>query len=243
MLEKLGHVADAVGNGREAVELLQRIPFDIVLMDCQMPVMDGFEATRTIRDPANRVRNPQIPIIALTAHAMKGDRELCLEAGMNDYLTKPVNSRELSDVLDRWNPRHARVPEDAHVQKPVPEPAQEASRQPRDFDLEGFIERTMEDRDLALEIANAFISDTPTLFAHLAAAVSSGEAEAAGKFAHTLKGSSANMGGEKLSEIAGRMQEAGKENNPKLLASLLPAAEAALESLLAGLRSEFDIPG
>ncbi|MEI6126845.1 MAG: response regulator [Pseudomonadota bacterium] len=104
ILKKLGYRADAVANGKEAVKALQSIPYDLVLMDCQMPEMDGFEATRGIRNPNSAVLNRRIPIIAMTANAMKGDRERCLESGMNDYLSKPVNPGELAAVLERWLP-------------------------------------------------------------------------------------------------------------------------------------------
>ena len=93
----MGYRADAVADGQEAIKALENIPYDLVLMDCQMPEMDGFEATRAIRK-----MKMEIPIIALTANAMKGDRELCLAAGMNDYLSKPVNSAELAAALERW---------------------------------------------------------------------------------------------------------------------------------------------
>lgn len=233
MLQKLGHAADAVGNGREAVESLRRIPYDLVIMDCQMPVMDGFTATRAIRDPGSGVRNPRIPIIALTAHAMKGDRELCLEAGMNDYLSKPVNPRDLATAIDRFSARESHA---SHTDHP---PLHTGTEKLNDFDLDGFLERTMGDRDLAREIAEAFLVDAPGLFAKLSAAISAGDAENAGRFAHTLKGSSANMGGEALSQISAQMQAAGKERNIAVLQELLPAAEAALKNLSSRLENEF----
>jgi PAS domain S-box-containing protein len=102
MLKKIGYRADVAANGREAVELLRTIPYDVVLMDCQMPVMDGFEAARCIRDRTTGVLNPDIPIIAMTASALQGDREKCLEVGMNDYISKPVRPQELAEVLGRW---------------------------------------------------------------------------------------------------------------------------------------------
>jgi CheY-like chemotaxis protein len=104
LLEKAGFVADVMENGRQAVEAVARVDYDVVLMDCQMPVMDGFEATSAIR-AAESGRNRRVPIIALTASAMESDRERCLAAGMDDYLSKPIKPTELADVLARWIPR------------------------------------------------------------------------------------------------------------------------------------------
>ncbi len=101
MLEKLGLTADVAFNGREAVTALETIPYDLVLMDVQMPEMDGYQATKVIRNPGSHVLNHTIPIIAMTAHAMKGDREKCIEAGMDDYISKPINAEELAGALKR----------------------------------------------------------------------------------------------------------------------------------------------
>ena len=99
--KKLGYHTDVVTNGKEAIESLEKFDYDLVLMDCQMPEMDGYEATSTIRDQNSAVRNHNIPIIAMTANAMKGDREKCLEAGMDDYVSKPINVKKLADAIDR----------------------------------------------------------------------------------------------------------------------------------------------
>ncbi len=99
--KKLGLHVDVVNNGEEALESLKRLDYDLVLMDCQMPEMDGYEATRAIRDLNSTVRNHKISIVAMTAHAMKGDREKCLEAGMDDYVTKPINMKKLADAIER----------------------------------------------------------------------------------------------------------------------------------------------
>jgi len=102
MLENMGYRVDVVADGQEVLTAVRNIPYDLVLMDCQMPETDGFEATRHIRDPQSAVLNHQVPVIAVTAYAMKGDREKCLEAGMDDYLSKPLQAMELAAVLDRW---------------------------------------------------------------------------------------------------------------------------------------------
>jgi len=102
MLRNMGHQADAVANGEEAINVLQTVPYDLVLMDCHMPEMDGFEATRTIRRDGSKVLNPRIPIIALTASAMQGDRERCIQAGMNDFIAKPVLKRALEEMIAKW---------------------------------------------------------------------------------------------------------------------------------------------
>ncbi|MBU3952717.1 MAG: response regulator [Proteobacteria bacterium] len=102
MLFKIGYQVDAVVNGKEALDALRKTDYDLVLMDCQMPELDGYNTTKEIRKPASNVKNSTIPVIAMTAHAMKGDRDKCIESGMDDYLTKPVKIKELSEMLNKW---------------------------------------------------------------------------------------------------------------------------------------------
>jgi two-component system, sensor histidine kinase len=102
MLERLGHRADLAGSGKEAINLLDQAPYDLILMDCQMPEMDGFEATQLIRANGSRKNPKDIPIVAMTANAIAGDREKCIRAGMNDYISKPVNFDKLDKTLQQW---------------------------------------------------------------------------------------------------------------------------------------------
>jgi CheY-like chemotaxis protein len=102
MIHAMGHELDTAENGLAALEKLREKDYDIVLMDCQMPEMDGFQCTAAIRAGGSDVRNPKIPIIAMTAHAMSGDREKCLAAGMDDYISKPIESKLLAKAIHKW---------------------------------------------------------------------------------------------------------------------------------------------
>jgi len=105
MLKKFGVTVDMVANGEEAVHALETLPYDIVFMDCQMPVMDGYEASRCIRDPQSKVLDHAIPIVAMTANAMQGDSDKCIAAGMDDYISKPVAPNKLQQALQQWLPK------------------------------------------------------------------------------------------------------------------------------------------
>ena len=111
ILSNMGHNVDVARNGRIALEKLRQDDYDLVLMDCQMPEMDGYECTTQLRDPGSGVRNPKIPVIAMTAHALTGDREKCLDFGMDDYVAKPINRTHLMTVINRWAGRQSGIPQ------------------------------------------------------------------------------------------------------------------------------------
>lgn len=227
ILKKLGYSADVAANGLEAVDALRSLPYDVVLMDCQMPEMDGFEATNLIRSGTAGVRNPQIPIIAMTAHALKGDRERCLEAGMDDYIAKPIKPVELEAVLERWLKRTRRgpgCPENNGGAELQAVPALEEEAKPTVFDEPGFLERMMDDRELGRAIITTFIEDMPQQFAALKSYLAAGDLSGAQRQAHTIKGAAANLGAQALSAVGMELERQAEmralETGSRLLAAL-----------------------
>ncbi|MEW5734531.1 MAG: response regulator [Thermodesulfobacteriota bacterium] len=189
ILTKGGFSAEAVGDGAEALNACRLINYDLVLMDCQMPEMDGYAATQAIRNPDSGARNPRVPIIAMTAHAMKGDREKCLEAGMDDYIAKPIDPAKLIAVVEKWTRDKAAVP--APVTAPAP---QKAQAQEKVFDQKAFMERIMGDKDLASEIVQEFMRTVPEQIEVLREKLEEGDLPALRRMAHTIKGAAANLG-------------------------------------------------
>ena len=228
ILEKLGYRAEAVANGREAVLALQEAPYDLVFMDVQMPVMDGFEATRAIRSGTTRLPKPGVPIIAMTAHAMKGDRERCLAEGMDDYVSKPIVPAELLAALEKWLPNE----EGPTLLPPAAERAASAAEAHPVFDRAGFENRLMEDADLIVEITRGFLEDVPLKLEALGKAVQGGDPAEAGRLAHALRGACANVGAVAMSAVAGEIEAAGAAGRVEKVAALVPDLEAAFSLLL-----------
>jgi CheY-like chemotaxis protein/HPt (histidine-containing phosphotransfer) domain-containing protein len=213
ILEKLGYHADAVSSGLEAVEALRSRAYDLVLMDVQMPDMDGMEATRNIRDPRSGVINARTPIVALTAHAMVGDRQRCLDAGMDDYLAKPIKPAELAEVLARWLPQESGdtskqdglgLSRAAHLSaSAAPPPATDEIV----FDETVLLGLLDGDREAAAEILADFLDDAPRLIAALKQAVETGDHSNVRQQAHSLKGASASVGAQALRLLSAQLEE------------------------------------
>jgi two-component system, sensor histidine kinase and response regulator len=220
ILEKLGYRADAVANGQEAVAALEKIPYDLVLMDVQMPEMDGFEATGVIRDPASRVRDHDIPVIAMTAHAMKEDRERCLEGGMNDYASKPVTASALQKLLEKYLTSET-------TSSVVGLEPRTAQTEPVQIQL--VQEISDGDPDFERELIDTFLADNEQHLLALESALRELNAEMFKREAHTIKGSSANMGAKGMREIASRLEQIGASGE------LDPAFQ-----VLASMKSEFE---
>jgi CheY-like chemotaxis protein/HPt (histidine-containing phosphotransfer) domain-containing protein len=205
MLRKLGLLADAVANGAEALIALASIPYDLVLMDMRMPVMDGVEATRQIRNPLCLVLNHDVPIVAMTANAMESDRERCRAAGMNDFVPKPVSRGVLGRALKKWLPDGAST-NPAMAEQPVP--SQSAESESLVFDRAGVLDRLQGDRNLAMIVMEGFLKDIPHQSVVLKGLVERGDTAGSGRQAHSIKGASATVGGERLRKAAAEMEKA-----------------------------------
>jgi len=211
-LKKLGYLADAVFNGAEAVAAVEQGVYSLVLMDCQMPVMDGYEATGRIRDS----RQKGLPIVALTANAMSSDMDKCRSAGMSDYLAKPVALSHLAEMLERWMPVAGSI-------ETAPHEIVEAKANTV-FDGESFLRRLMGDRELAEIVLNVFLGDAPAVLKRLCDALNESDSAGARLHAHTLKGSAATVSADALRAVALTMETAATEGRLDLCYELFPRA-------------------
>jgi CheY-like chemotaxis protein len=201
--KKLGYYVDAVSNGKEAVELLKMLDYDLVLMDCQMPEMDGYEATHIIRDANSAVLNHNIPIIAMTADVMKGAREKCLEAGMNDYVSKPVNVQKLADAIKRNI--HDGKEHPALLSLPVEPESKQATQ-----DVPGVIySEYKDDPDLA-GLIDAFIASLGEDIKTMRRELEHGNYDGLRRLAHQMKGAGGSYGYPEITEAAKKLEDAAK---------------------------------
>jgi len=240
MLTKFGIHIEVANNGEEAINTLTQAPFDLVFMDCQMPVMDGFQATRQIRDPLSPVKDHAIPVVAMTANAMQGDRETCLEAGMDDYIAKPVDPSKLHKALAQWLPNHCHQSsaEEATAEPtlPIDQPAADnidAATLPAElvFDHAAMSQRLMEDEALIRVVAETFLTDLPIQLEALKAALIAGDVTKAAAQAHKIKGASANVGGVAVSSLAQTMEKSGKVGDLETIRQELPRLEQQIKRL------------
>ena len=222
-LEKLGYRVEVAGNGQAAVQLLaasqDNTAWELVLMDCQMPEMDGFEATAIIR-AGEQQTGRHLPIVALTANALPGDRERCIQAGMDDYLTKPIKFDELRTTVQRWLATPTTAPLRPAVQHQPPEPT------PLDpailAELRGL--QAAGEPDLLCSLIDLFMDEAPSLLAAVRSAIMARDPAALRTAAHALKGCSSNLGATLLAAQCKILEDHGR-------AGTLAAAPAALTAL------------
>ena len=247
MLENLGLETHCARNGQEALHAVHEGGWDAVLMDCQMPVMDGFAATGEIRRherEAGRART--LPVIAITANALQGDREACLAAGMDDYLSKPFTQQQLAAVIGRWvalpvlAERHHDDPPEMTIAAPEPTPAPAPA--PGDpvnhAALENIRALSRDGGDaLVQKVINAFMGDTPRHLNALRQAVNAREAEHLRRLAHSLKSASANIGAARLAALCRDLEQLGRAGGVDGAASLLADVEREFQSVRQSLHA------
>ena len=258
MLESLDLRVDCVGNGAEAVHALQAMrargsegtgagEYDAVLMDCQMPVMDGFAATAAIRREERELgRGRVLPIIAITANALQGDREACLAAGMDDYLSKPFTQQELAAVIGRWIalPLAATVHHDDAPPRLPPESVEVIQRDVINRAALDKIRMLSRERGdvLVQKVIAAYVDDTPQQLSTLRHAIDGFDTGNVRRIAHTLKSASANVGAEALAALCKAMEQLGRTDTTEGAGAILTDMEhefqAVRNSLTAMLEKE-----
>jgi signal transduction histidine kinase/CheY-like chemotaxis protein/HPt (histidine-containing phosphotransfer) domain-containing protein len=212
LLERHGARIDSAANGREAVTTLESSRYDIILLDCQMPEMDGFEAARVIRDPSSAVLDHAVPILALTANTTEDSRRACLGAGMNDYITKPTRAADLLDALSRLLPHIVGLPR--------AESGRPASRGRPPFDMERLLELADGDTAFVEELVALFLTDSRTTLEDMRTALSGEDLEATRRHAHKLKGSAGNLGAADIVSFAAQIEVSDAAKAGLLLADL-----------------------
>ena len=244
ILGKLGVQGDAVANGKEAVKALETVPYDLVLMDVQMPEMDGLEAARHIRSGDFGVRNPNIPIIAMTAHVLQEDRDRCLAAGMNDYLSKPVQPNVLARMLERWLPAEQPLPpaEGADALASAGEPA-EAGKSPIVWNRSAMMERMSGDESLAREILENFLEDVDRFLEPFDEALDRGDTRGLERLAHSAKGVAGTICADELQALAARVEEAARSGDCDSVLQFRETWHEAIERLLTEIKSDVLLGG
>jgi PAS domain S-box-containing protein len=223
VLGKLGFSRiDKARDGIEAIESVENKQYDLILMDCQMPRMDGYDSTRRLRE-----MGVETPIVAMTAHALSGDREKCLVAGMNDYLTKPVVIDALAACLEKWL-----RPEDALPDESVERGANENLGSGRDFLHADFMKLMMGDAELAATLLKMFAESTPEGIERLRSAIASGERAEIKAAAHYIKGAAANMCAAELRDVAYDIEMAAQDGNIALADRLVRQLDTRWQDFL-----------
>jgi CheY-like chemotaxis protein len=222
VLRKIGYQADVAFNGQEVLAALEKAPYDLILMDVQMPEIDGFEATRVIRQK-EKMTGQHTPIIAITAHAMTGDRELCLEQGMDDYVSKPIQSKDLSAAIKRQLDK---------VASSMPEsPSYDGSDTQAGFDKRILLDRLEGDEELFKEIVKTFLDDVPLQIEKMKQALREENLNQLEKQAHALKGAAMNIGGNALQTVAFALEVSGKNLDLNRAGPLVQNIDKEFESL------------
>lgn len=217
MLLKLGCRSKIAENGREAIDILEKIDFDLILMDIQMPKMDGLTATHHIRNDRTNVQKSDIPIIAMTAHALKGHKEKCFDAGMNDFLTKPLSLEALARAIEKLGiepQKHTKEPSLSEMSLPAQENEKDKQIEtidPHVFDRQSLMDRVGGNEEIMKSIIQLFLEETPKQLKDLEEKLACGDIEAATNGAHSIKGSAGNFGATQMRKHACHLEELCRE--------------------------------
>lgn len=238
LLEQQGHTVITAHTGRRAVKALKEREVDVVLMDIQMPEMDGIEATRIIRQSGNGTAKRDVPIIALTAHALKGDRERFLKAGMNDYLSKPVGLEELTASLAKVLGHKGEKP----ATKPPETPkAEDAARETLDYPW--LLEKARGNKDFLARLFNAFVTDQPKSLAAVEEALLAKDLDRLGFLAHSLKGAAATMGAGELRAACLALEKSSKAGDEAEAERNYQAIKQAMDAVVQAMKSHLEKRG
>lgn len=223
-IRKMGHQVDVANSGREALEAMERVAYDLVLMDCEMPEMHGFEATRIIRE---RETDRRTPIIAMTAHAMEGYRKQCLDAGMDDYISKPLRAEDLIALIKRWTSHTESKAETSSVQR---------ADEQEDTLIESLSRLTKGSKpDSSIILIDIFIKDSAERIEAILNAAKQDDAKSLVQTSHALKGSCGYMGAKRMAEISATLEQIGRKGSTKgamALAALLEEEFANVRRVL-----------
>jgi signal transduction histidine kinase/DNA-binding response OmpR family regulator len=243
MLESLGLAVDVAANGREAVDRFAQAQYDVVLVDCQMPEVDGYAATTEIRR-RERDTDRRVPIIALTANALEGDREICIAAGMDDYVAKPFSREQLTATLSRWLSRREEAPVGTSTGQfaqllPAGRHAGAAEEPINRRALDAIRALMGPSGDaLAGKVIRTYLEDMPAGLERMRKAAESGDAEELRRTAHSMKSSSANVGAERLSRLCKAIETIGRTGTVEGTLPLLEESTAELERVVVALNAE-----
>jgi len=238
LLGRAGYSADVVGDGRMAIETLERSFYDLVLMDVQMPEMNGFEATKAIREREGDEKHT--PVIALTAHAMQKDRERCLEAGMDDYVCKPIEPRELLDVINKWTGSRG---QERNLSASVSQPAHPPGEKDIPIDFESVLSRFDNDKGFLKEVFVEFLDHAPRQAERLGEAIKRGDAKAVETEAHSMKGAASNLGVTSVAAEALQLELLGRRGDLADAKEIVHKLRSELERLKEYVDKFLDVEG
>jgi len=256
ILEDMGIEVDVAENGLESLEYLKKPDknYGLIIMDCQMPLMDGYQATREIRSKKHPIKNCDIPIIAVTANALKGDREKCLQAGMSDYLTKPVNPNELEDKLRLWLPKdqqdhHVKDISKLSVKKKTESISKTSMNKQEDnhsddsepvWDKASLFERVRQNEALANKLIQLMLDELPTLLTELQGNINHGDLDTIVATAHRIKGSSGNLSAIRVAKLAASIEMEARQGDIGGVRELTVEFEQQVNILVEQLRKQIE---